>query len=54
MEQLSYTKTEFAELVGVKRASVHRWIKNGSVKTINIPGGWSRIPESEVKRFKGE
>ena len=49
----SYTQTEFAELVGVKRITVYRWIKKNSLKTVDVNGGRKRIPESEAKRFLG-
>ena len=53
-EQISYTVKEFAAIVGASKQAVHRWIRLGSLKTIDLPGTWRRIPESEVKRFKGE
>ena len=53
-EQISYTVSDFADIVGVSRATVHRWINNGSVDVVDIPGGWRRIPESQVMKFKGE
>lgn len=53
-EQISYTVSDFAAIVGVTRQTVHRWIRLGSIKTIDIQYGFRRIPESEVKRFKGE
>jgi excisionase family DNA binding protein len=52
--KISYTVSEFADLVGVTRQTVHRWINLGTIKTVELSGGWRRIPESEVKRFKGE
>ena len=53
-KNISYTISAFAEIVGVSRQTVHRWINLGQIQVIEIPGGWRRIPESEVKRFKGE
>jgi excisionase family DNA binding protein len=53
-EPITYTVSEFASVVGASTQSVHRWIRLGQVKTIDLIGGWRRIPESEVKRFKGE
>lgn len=53
-EPISYTVKEFAEIIGASTQAVHRWIRLGQVKTIDLSGGWRRIPESEVKRFKGE
>jgi putative resolvase len=54
MEQISYTISEFAAIMGVTPQAVYRWIKIGSLKTVKFPGGWKRIPESEVKRFRGD
>jgi len=53
-KNISYTISAFAEIVGVSRQTVHRWINLGQIQVIEISGGWRRIPESEVKRFKGE
>lgn len=54
MEQISYTVSEFAAIMNVTPQAVYRWINLGSLKTITLNGGWKRIPESEIKRIKGE
>ena len=52
-EQISYTVSDFAAVVGVTRQTVHRWINLGHIKVIDF-GSFKRIPESEVKRFRGQ
>jgi len=42
---------EVAEILGVDRHTVVKWIKEGKVKAIRLPSGRYRIPESEVKKI---
>ena len=49
-----YKPSDFAELMGVSRSGVIKWIKEGKIRAIEIHGRWY-IPESEVDRLtKGE
>jgi len=52
-DKIAYPISDFAKIVGVTPQAVYRWIRIGKLKTVDT-GGWIRIPESEVKRFKGE
>ena len=45
-----YRTGKIAELLGVHRVTVIRWIKQGKIKAVRI-GREFRIPESEVKRL---
>ena len=42
---------EVAEILGVDRHTVVKWIKEGKIKAIKLPSGRYRIPESEVKKI---
>jgi excisionase family DNA binding protein len=41
---------EFAELLGVSRIAVIKWIKKGRITAYNIHGRW-KIPYSEVEKL---
>jgi len=41
---------EFAELWGVSRVTVVKWIKKGKIVAYSVHGRW-RIPYSEVERL---
>jgi len=41
---------EFAEILGVSRVTVIKWIKSGKVVAYNVHGKW-RIPYSEVEKL---
>ena len=43
--------TQFAELFGISRQTVWKWIKAGKLKVIRL-GKLYRIPVSEVERIK--
>jgi predicted site-specific integrase-resolvase len=45
----SLTKTEVAELLGVCRLSVHRWVNGGLLRTDER----GRIPRAEIERVLG-
>jgi len=42
---------EVAEILGVDRHTVVKWVKEGKIKAIRLPSGRYRIPESEVKKI---
>jgi len=42
---------EVAEILGVDRHTVVKWIKEGKISAIRLPSGRYRIPESEVRRI---
>ena len=42
---------EVAEILGVSRHTVVKWIKEGRIRAIRLPSGRYRIPESEVKKI---
>ena len=47
-----YSAKEVAEMLGVTRVTVYRWIKEGKLKSVKI-GGSVRIWESELNEFIG-
>jgi len=49
MEKL-YKLSEFADLMGIARVTVVKWIKQGKIRAINIHGRWY-IPESEYEKL---
>lgn len=42
---------EVAEMLGVDRHTVIRWIKEGKIRAVRLPSGRHRIPESEVRKI---
>jgi len=50
MVEKLYKLSEFANLMGVARITVIKWIKQGKIRAINIHGRWY-IPESEYERL---
>jgi len=42
---------EVAEMLGVSRHTVAKWIREGRIKAITLPSGRYRIPESEVRKI---
>ncbi|QGR16474.1 IS607 family transposase [Sulfurisphaera ohwakuensis] len=44
------TPSEVAEIFGISRSGVIKWIREGKIKAIEINGRW-RIPYSEVERL---
>jgi len=42
---------EVAEILGVDRHTVVKWIKEGKIRAIKLPSGRYRIPESEVRKI---
>ena len=50
MNQRYLGTREFAELLGVSRIAVIKWIKKGKIVAYNVHGRW-RIPHSEVEKI---
>ncbi|MGC8849571.1 MAG: helix-turn-helix domain-containing protein [Candidatus Bathyarchaeia archaeon] len=49
-EKLLTTK-EVAEVFNVTRHAVAKWIREGRIRAVKLPGGQYRVPESEVERI---
>ncbi len=45
---------QVAEILGVSRRTVWRWIKEGKIKAVKLPSGIYVVPETEVERIIGE
>jgi len=45
------TTSEVAKVLNVTRHAVAKWIREGKVNAIRLPGGRYRIPESEVRKI---
>lgn len=43
-----------AEVLGVTRATLHRWEKEGKIRCIRTPSGHRRFPEDEILRLLGK
>lgn len=48
------TAVEFAELVGVKLATVRRWVRDGRVPAVILPNGSPLFDLAEVKQVLAE
>ena len=46
-----YTVREVATRLRVSIQAIRRYIKEGHLKAITLPGGYYRIPESELDRI---
>ena len=44
------TPSEVAEIFGMSRSGVIKWIREGKIKAVEINGRW-RIPYSEIERL---
>ncbi|KAF0123317.1 MAG: hypothetical protein FD151_332 [bacterium] len=53
MSGLFYSTSEVADLFGVNRVTIYRWVKKGKVKAYKI-GKHIKIPVSEVERLRRE
>lgn len=52
MNEKYYTIEEVSKLLRVSVRTVYRWIRNDSLKAMQImAGGGYRIPASEIERF---
>lgn len=49
----TYSSSEFAEVVGYSKATVHRWLNEGIIKGKKNVLGKIRIPESEISKILG-
>ncbi len=53
MDQL-YGIERAAALLGVHPDTIRRWERQGKIRVLRTPGGKRRIPESEIRRLRGE
>ncbi|RJP56392.1 MAG: DNA-binding protein [Deltaproteobacteria bacterium] len=53
MSELFYSTSEVADLFGINRVTIYRWVKEGKVKAYKI-GKHIKIPVSEVERLGRE
>jgi len=44
---------QVAEILGVDRHTVIKWIRESRIKAVRLPSGRYRIPESEVRKILG-
>jgi excisionase family DNA binding protein len=51
-----YTSKQAAEILGIHKQTVAKWIKSSKLASVKIGGGrWSRkIPRSEIERMASE
>ena len=47
-----YTISEAEKITNVCRDQIRVMIRHGKVDTVTIPGGWERIPETEICKIK--
>jgi excisionase family DNA binding protein len=45
--------SEFATALNISTATVHRWLRNSTLKGFRTGKGWWRVPVAEVARLKG-
>jgi len=50
MEKL-YSPKQAAELLGLKKLTIYRWIKSGRVRAVRLPNNRLRIAESELGKL---
>jgi excisionase family DNA binding protein len=51
VEERYYTTRQVAERLGVHEATVRRWLEEGRLRGVKLPGGRSwRITETELNR----
>jgi putative resolvase len=53
MDQI-YGIERAAALLGVHPDTTRRWERQGKIRVLRTPGGKRRIPESEIRRLRGE
>lgn len=46
-----FTPEEVAKECGVSGDTVRRWIREGKIRAIRLPGGRYRIPGEEAEKF---
>jgi putative resolvase len=42
-----------AQLLGVHAGTLRRWGEQGKIRLVRTPGGWRKVPESELQRLLG-
>lgn len=47
-----YTLSDAVLLTGAHRADIRAMIRLGQIETVRMPGGWERIPESELDKIR--
>ena len=47
-----YKLWDLERMLGVSRATIYRWCKDGTIDFIKLPSGHIRIPYKEVKKLK--
>jgi len=50
MEKTFYSTSEVADLFGISRVTVYRWVKNGKIQSFGL-GKNLKIPLFEIKRL---
>lgn len=45
---------EASRLLGVSRSAIRLWERRGRIRCVRTPGGQRRVPESEIRRLRGE
>ncbi len=43
-----------AKMLGVHPKTVRHWDEQGKIRIVRTPGGKRRVPESEIRRLRGE
>jgi excisionase family DNA binding protein len=43
-----YSTGKAAEILGVCKATIYNWIKDGKIEYVRLPNGHYRIPELEI------
>lgn len=46
-----YTTEQVSEILKVNGDTVRRWIRDGRIKSVKLPNGCHRIPQSEIDRI---
>jgi putative resolvase len=49
-----YTLKEACLLLDLHPRTIQKWDKQGKIRTVRTPGGRRRIPESEIRKLRGE
>jgi excisionase family DNA binding protein len=53
LSESTYTISEAERLTNVDRDKIRIMINHGQIQTVRMPGGWMRIPGSEMQKIKG-
>ena len=46
-----FRRGEFARALGVSETTVNRWLADGKIAFVRLPGGERRIPATELQRI---